>query len=97
VTWEPLMVSVSRMARWRINHGGGQLWVWDSAVGASSWEQIRTATSAPHTGTFERIETDGIVLWLDTSFPIRAFKVGWTPLTGIDVTWRGTPDAGGGG
>jgi hypothetical protein len=32
-----------------------------------------------------------LFLWLQRDFPADELSIGWTPVTGIDVTWSGTP------
>jgi hypothetical protein len=45
---------------------------------------------------FEAVETDGLRLWFERDFPINEVTIGWTPVTGFDVTWIGTAPSGGG-
>jgi hypothetical protein len=88
--------SVSRVARWRIRRRGGQLWIWGAPVGDSADELTRTSYSRPDSVEFEYVDHDGLILWFQRGFPIDTLTIGWTPVTGIDVTWIGTVAAGGG-
>jgi hypothetical protein len=88
-------VTVSRAAEWRIRRRGGQVWIWVAELGDS--ELIRTSSSRPDGIEFEFLNHNGLMLWFQRDFPIDKLKIGWTPVTGIDVTWAGTTDAVGGG
>jgi hypothetical protein len=88
-------VSVSRFAKWKVTRCGGQLWIWAAPVGSAS-ELIRTSFLRPDGIEFEHVHHDGLVLWFQRNFPIEKLTIGWTPVTGIDVTWGGTPAGGGG-
>ena len=81
-------VSVSRPAKWWIKWRGGQIYVWGAPVGDSGSALIRTSTrSRPRYVDFERVDYDGLVLWFDAGLHIDDATIGWTPFTGIDVTW----------
>jgi len=91
-------VSLTWFAKWQIKRRGGQLWIWETPVGASGMGLIRTGSSAPFGIEFEDVETDGLRLWFERDFPIREkVTIGWTPVTGFDVTWIGTVGSPGGG
>jgi hypothetical protein len=65
--------------------------VWCAPIGDNGGALIRTSTSAgPNGMSFERIEHKGLVVWIETDFPSDEIRVGWTPFTGLDVTWPGT-------
>lgn len=88
-------ISVSTVARRRIHRHGGQLWVWGSPVGGDT--MIRTSTSAGPAGVeFDRIRVGDVLVWFDPDLGIDDVKIGWTPMTGFDVTWPGTTSAAGG-
>ena len=89
--------SLSRFAQWQIKRRGGQLWIWLMPMGHSETGLIRASTSKPSGIEFEGSQHDRIVLWVAPDFPIDEFRVGWTPFTGFDVTWAGTPNSPGGG
>jgi hypothetical protein len=88
-------VSVSRVAKSKIRSRGGQLWIWTARIGGAN-DLIRTSFSCPEGIEFERLYVDDLILWFQRAFPIERVTIGWTPLTGIDVTWIGTPWVGGG-
>jgi hypothetical protein len=86
---------VSPAAKWKITRRGGQLWIWAVPIGGAS-ELIRTSFALPDGVEFDHVHQDDLVLWFQRDFPIDKLKIGWTPLTGLDVTWIGTPSVGGG-
>ena len=81
-------VSISKLARWIVGRRGGELWVWVASVGRDSI--IRTSTSAHDDHPFDRVELDGIVVWFEQGLALGDVNIGWTPMTGFDVTWPGT-------
>jgi hypothetical protein len=56
---------------------------------------IRTSTTPTNTNAFHRLEQDGLILWFHRDLQIYDVRIGWTPVTGFDVTWPGTTSAGG--
>ncbi len=91
-------VDVTGLAKWQIKRRGGQLWIWETPVGESGLGLIRTGSSAPFGIEFEAVDISGLRLWFERDFPIEEVTIGWTPVTGFDVTWIGTmsPPSGGG-
>lgn len=63
-------------------------------VGRSGDSSIRTSTSRRGDREFDKIDLDGVVVWFDRDLLIDDVRVGWTPLTGFDVTWPWTATAG---
>lgn len=74
-----------------IGRCGGELWVWTSPVGEVA--VIRTSTRAHHDRAFDRVARNSVVLWFEEGMAVDDVKIGWTPFTGFDVTWPGTPTA----
>ena len=72
-----------------IAHRGGELWVWTSPMGQEA-TVLRTSTKARPDRVFERVKRDGIVVWFERGTATDDVRIGWTPLTGFDVTWPGT-------
>lgn len=87
-------VSISRFARWLIRRRGGAVWVYGAPLGDREEVLIRTSTSGGDDREFEQINLDGIVVWLDRNLEIDDVRIGWTPLTGFDVTCPWTATAG---
>jgi hypothetical protein len=92
-----VVVSATWLARWWIRRCGGELWVWGISVGSSGTALIRTSTSRHEHVPFERVVCDDVTVWLQQGFAIDNIRIGWTPLTGFDVTWPGTIASLGGG
>jgi hypothetical protein len=51
---------------------------------------IRTSTSGRSDRTFDPVRLDGVVVWFEQDVAIDDVLIGWTPLTGFDVTSPGT-------
>jgi hypothetical protein len=72
---------------------GGQLWVWAGSVSGDT-AMIHTATSAQRAHqkdrAFERVDADGVIVWLERDMAIDDVLIGWTLFTGFDVTWPQT-------
>jgi hypothetical protein len=73
-----------------IGRRGGELWVWTSPVGAEQ-AVIRTSTRPHYDRAFDRVSLTGVVVWFERGLAINDAEIGWTPFTGFDVTWPGTP------
>jgi len=73
-----------------IGRRGGELWVWSSPVGEVA--MIRTSTSARHDREFDRVKLAGVVIWFEQGVALDDVRIGWTPVTGFDVSWPGTLD-----
>ena len=71
-----------------IGRRGGELWVWTAPMGGAA--MIHASTSPRDDRAFERVDLDGIAVWFEQDMAIDLVTIGWTPLTGFDVTWPGT-------
>ena len=71
-----------------VTHRGGQLWVWTSALGAGAI--VHASTKTHDDRAFDRVEVGDIIIWFAEGMVIDDVMIGWTPVTGFDVTWPGT-------
>jgi hypothetical protein len=85
-------VRVSLFARWYVRRRGGELYVWvGSLPGKSGSGLLRSSTRhRPPDVKFERLELGVPTLWFEQGLVIDDVEIGWSPFTGIDITWPGT-------
>jgi hypothetical protein len=50
----------------------------------------RTSTSGRNDRPYDPVRLDGVVVWFEKDMAVDNVTIGWTPLTGFDVTWPGT-------